>query len=310
MNILDRICTSLFMSRNELMSFALSAPYRYKRYYIEKRNSEQKRLIAHPSKELKYIQRLIVKVLDTELPIHDDATAYRKGSSIKLNAQKHSGNCYFLKMDFKEFFPSITPSVFFRELSAAGFEIEDSDAAFLSNILFWKRKRNSPLRMSIGAPSSPLISNFVMYRFDCEVSKFCNENEVTYTRYADDLAFSTNKKDVLYDFPKVIKKIVREIYSTQLRINSEKTVYCSKKNNRHITGVTINNNGELSLGREKKRNIRVLIHRFQLGLLDDTEKSHLAGLLSHAYNIEPSFILRMRTKYGNDTMNTLVKSNK
>ncbi|WP_299019377.1 hypothetical protein [uncultured Photobacterium sp.] len=61
-------------------------------------------MIAHPSKELKFIQDLIINQLQSKLPIHDVATAYIKGKSIKDNAFPHAKSKYLLKMDLKSFF--------------------------------------------------------------------------------------------------------------------------------------------------------------------------------------------------------------
>ncbi|HCN8126267.1 TPA: RNA-directed DNA polymerase, partial [Escherichia coli] len=57
--------------------------------------------------------------------------------------------------------------------------------------------KNGALVLSVGAPSSPFISNIVMSSFDEEISSFCKENKISYSRYADDLTFSTNERDVL-----------------------------------------------------------------------------------------------------------------
>ncbi|ECI4279054.1 RNA-directed DNA polymerase [Salmonella enterica subsp. enterica] len=285
----------------------MTAPYRYKIYKIAKRNSDKKRTIAHPSKELKFIQREITEYLTDKLPVHECAFAYKKGSSIKTNAQVHLHTKYLLKMDFENFFPSITPRLFFSKLRLANIDLTADDKVLLENILFFKSKRNSNLRLSIGAPSSPLISNFVMYFWDIEVQEICSKIGVNYTRYADDLTFSTNNKDVLFDIPDMLENVLPKYSLGRIRINHEKTVFSSKGHNRHVTGITLTNDNKLTIGRERKRKISAMIHHFINGKLSTDECNKLVGLLAFAKNIEPSFYKSMVIKYGSDNIYKLQK---
>ena len=305
MNIIESISEALLMPEKELLSFSSTAPRRYKKYTIAKRNSDERRLIAHPSKEVKFLQRLLVTHMEDKLPIHDSANAYIKQKSIKSNAFSHKDNQYLLKMDFKNFFLSITPDILLEQILSFGIKINNNNIDFISGMLFWKLRRNSPLRLSIGAPSSPFISNVVMYNFDCIIEKECKHMGITYTRYADDLTFSTNSKNILFEIPKLVKNTLKELYGTRIRVNSDKTVFSSKKFNRHITGVTLTNDNLLSVGRAKKRYISSLVHKYTLSLLSDDDILLLKGLLSHASNIEPLFIGRLSKKYGVDVMTNL-----
>lgn len=305
MNIISKISDKMLMPEKELLVFSSTAPRRYKKYTINKRNSTEKRLIAHPSKEVKFLQRLIVDELKDILPIHSCATAYMPNRGIKLNATIHKNNNYLLKMDFKNFFLTITPDIFISELNKIGIDVLDRDAQFLSGMLFWKLRRNSPLRLSIGAPSSPYISNVIMYSFDTIISDICVNMGVTYTRYADDLTFTSNVQGVLFNIPLLVKRTLRECYGSKIRVNSNKTIYSSKAFNRHITGITLTNDGNISVGRQKKRYISSLIHKYKLGLLSEAEVVNLKGLISFVSDIEPIFVGRMINKYGYETMSDL-----
>lgn len=305
MNIIESISEDLLMPEKELLSFSSTAPRRYKKYTIAKRNSDEKRLIAHPSKEVKFLQRLLVTHMEDKLPIHDSANAYVKQKGIKSNALAHKDNQYLLKMDFKNFFLSITPDILIEQMLSWGIELDNRNIDFISGMLFWKLRRNSPLRLSIGAPSSPFISNVIMYNFDYLIEKECKVMGITYTRYADDLAFSTNTRDVLFEITKLVKNTLKKLYGSKIRVNTNKTVFSSKKFNRHITGITLTNNNLLSVGRKKKRYISSLVHKYILKLLSDEETLQLKGLLAHVSNIEPLFIGRLSNKYGIDVMTDL-----
>ena len=86
-----------------------TAPHRYKVFYIPKRNGSMRR-IAQPSKEVKLLQRVMVEKFLQFMPIHPAATAYNAGCSIVKNAKIHASDGPILKMDFKDFFPSIKKS--------------------------------------------------------------------------------------------------------------------------------------------------------------------------------------------------------
>lgn len=302
MKLLELLSKHLFMDDSELLSFAASSPHRYKVYSIAKRNSNERRVIAHPSRELKFVQRLIVPELSEHLPVHDSATAYIKGKSIKDNAAPHAGSKYLLKMDLKNFFPSILPSLFFKECELLGIELSDTDKELLEGFLFWKRKGAKKLVLSIGAPSSPLVSNFILYRFDEELEKLCKSQGIKYTRYADDLTFSTNRKGVLLGLPVVVRRVLTDMYSGQIKVNLKKTVLSSKAHNRHVTGITLNNNGELSIGRDAKRKLSASIHHFSLGILNNEQTLQLQGLLAHSAFIDSSLLNQMKKKYSDDVI--------
>lgn len=305
MNLLYILRNSLFMSDEEIRSFAASSPYRYKVYSIAKRNSQERRIIAHPSRELKFVQRIIVNLLEEQLPIHFTAKAYKKNLSIKDNAQPHVKAKYLLKMDLKKFFPSIQPSLFFRECYIHGVELSDIDKELLEGFLFWKRRRATSLVLSIGAPSSPIISNFILYRFDRIITEHCRKLGINYSRYADDLTFSTNEKDILLNFPSKVRKTLSRLYSGQIKVNLKKTVLSSKAHNRHVTGITLSNDGTLSVGREKKRKLSASIHHFLQNKLSADEIMKLKGDLAHAAFIEPTFLDRMTKKYGSDIISRI-----
>lgn len=283
---------------NDVLIFSIKAPNKYKVYSIPKRTAGM-RTIAHPSKELKKYQKILSNYFQQILPIHKVAFAYRKGISIKENAEQHRSNKYLLKMDFENFFNSITPTLLKKSFINNNVDLSIQDINLIEQLCFWcpSKKKNGKLILSVGAPVSPVISNFIMYEFDCLISEWCKSNKIIYTRYADDISFSTNIKGTLFQVPKLIDSVLRKCFGNRILIKSTKTIYSSKAHNRHITGVTINNNGELSLGRERKRYISSLIHQFRLKKLSEDDSLHLKGLLSFASHIEPIFISRMIKKY-------------
>lgn len=310
MSILARISELLAMSPRSLGNFASTAPHRYKTYTIPKRNGKGERLIAHPSKELKGVQRLGALILSDIYTSPSCVTAYMDGLSIKDNAGPHSKNPYILKLDIIDFFNSITPELFLHSLTLIEYNIDGRiEKEFLSSVFFWRKTKNSDLALSVGAPSSPIISNIVMLNFDFAVLEYCKKKGITYTRYADDLTFSTNRKNILFDVPSDMNEILANLYNSKLKINADKTVFSSKKHNRHVTGITITNEGQLSVGRARKREVTSLIHKFGLNLLSEEESARLSGLLSFTNFIEPNFEERMTKKYGCELIEKIKRLN-
>lgn len=308
MNIVDYLSDLILMDRRELLKFSSTSPYRYKVYEIPKRNSNGKRTIAQPSKELKYIQRALLKFFDGVIPIHDSVFSYKKGISIKDNACCHVNYKYLLKMDFKDFFPSITPSILFNEFEKYKLYFNDDDKKLLSGLLFWKKNRkNDFLQLSIGAPTSPFISNFILYSFDKAISDICSEKNVVYSRYADDITFSSNIKNVLFEFPKIVIELLYQLYNGNIKINKDKTVFSSRAHNRHVTGITLSNDGFLSIGREKKRKLSSCFHYYITRKLSKIEIDKLKGELAFAFYIEPDFKNRLMGKYGEKTLELLMR---
>lgn len=282
----------------------------YKVYKIPKRTFGF-RVIAQPTPVLKDIQRKIIKQMKKHLSVHFAAKAYVEGCSIKDNALVHVKSNYLLKMDFSNFFNSLTPDMLLRALLYQGVCFLDEEVDALIELLFWNRtkKKKPNFVLSVGAPSSPFLSNIIMYEFDEIVSKLCSEHHISYSRYADDLTFSASKRDVLFDVPKRIEIILSEIYQEKLMLNYTKTVFSSKAHNRHVTGITLSNNNKLSLGRERKRYIRALLHKLSIGQLSDDDVQALKGLIGFGKNIDPKFIDRMKSHYGTTLFEKLYKYN-
>lgn len=308
MSLISRLALELNKSETDVLRFLISAPKKYKVYTIPKRTSGH-RVIAQPSKELKIYQRKFLEM--QQFPIHDAAVAYRKGLSIKDNANLHKNNRYLLKIDLENFFNSISSSLFWQVWEKTLPLPNHNDKVVLTNLLFWSpsKKSDGQLVLSVGAPTSPMMSNFFMYPFDCLISAICKEKNIVYTRYADDLTFSTKNKGVLFDIPNVVQKNLSLLFSNAIRINRKKTKFSSMAHNRHITGITINNGGCLSLGRDRKRYIKHIVHQFSNGQLEEDKILNLKGILSFARHIEPSFIESLEKKYSKEIIEAAINGN-
>jgi len=196
-------------------------------------------------------------------------------------------------MDFQDFFPSILADDFVLYLLANEILAEEKEAKLLSRIFF--KNDAGKLRLSIGSPGSPMISNALLYNFDERVSSICKNSDVAYTRYSDDMTFTTNQPNILFEWPKKIDAFLNEMESPILTVNAKKTVFSSKKFNRHVTGITITNDGRPSIGRGRKRALRTRV--FKVANLDSDEVVKLRGHIAFAAQVEPAFLEALWQKY-------------
>ena len=295
--LFQRLLASTPFSEHELVILIATAPTRYKDHYIDKRNGRGQRLISQPTKEIKFLQRLLIQRELVALPIHDAATAYRKGGSTKQHAEKHAGSRYLLKLDFSDFFLSLySPALDY--LLQHDTDFSKTERWLICNLLCRRVPRTSTLRLSIGAPSSPFISNYMMHIFDEKLATFCASNRVTYTRYADDLALSTNTPHILNQVEAEIRRILVELSYLRLSLNEEKTVNVSKKRRRRLVGLTLSNEGAVSVGRDEKRRIRAAFHAYISGKLSPEGIGNLRGKLAYLYGVDPEFVITLCSKYG------------
>lgn len=309
-SLLHELERDLFFSELQVERIFSRAPYAYKQYTIPKRSGGV-RTISQPAKETKYVQAWLIENVFAKLPVHECATAYKKGSSIKINAIAHVKNPYLIKFDFRDFFTSIKEVDLIGHLSsylAEDYSLEDIRR--MARISCIKYKHASDKCLSIGAPSSPILSNSILYEFDSSVSGWCSERNIVYTRYADDLTFSMKEKGLSSSVESQLRDFVKTKCLVSLRFNTKKTAHLSKKFQRRITGLIIANNDKVSLGRDRKREIKALVHRFELGLLDEKSIKNLQGLLGFAKDVEPDFILSLYEKYSFELVNKILRLRK
>lgn len=305
--ILDYLSKLLSTEKSSIERYINTAPHRYKKYEIDKRNGAGKRKIAQPAKELKALQKLVYQQYLSQLPVHACCTAYKKDINIKDNAAAHVGGKYFLKLDFKDFFPSIKPKDLALHVDKyLPGKISEKDKNVLKKLFFYDPDRISGLCLSIGAPTSPILSNSILFDFDKTVSAMCAEKKVVYTRYADDLAFSTTRKGVLFElFPEIVN-IAEGLEYPRLKVNEQKTVFLSRSGNVHITGLVLTNDSKVSLGRDKKRYVRALVHKYVTHAITPEDKAYLEGYLAFCFSVEPTFIKSLEAKYGNGPIHDLL----
>lgn len=219
-------------------------------------SSGKKRIIHEPSNEIKILQRYLLEnffYLNSDKIKFDDAvTGFIKDKSILDNTYVHLNKKYLMKIDLKDFFFSISRYTIFNILEYK-FNLEYDLAYLYSKILTCDNF------LPQGGITSPFISNLCLINFDKRVSNLINkinQNSVdaVYTRYADDLTFSFDKRINFNRFKNLIYKI---IYEEGFSPNYKKTRILHKTQKQQVTGVIVNGE-ELSISKKKRDQLRLI----------------------------------------------------
>jgi len=186
------------------------------------------RTLSVPDEILGHIQRRIAHVLLAHMPVSQAACAYRFGGSTLRNARPHVGKPLVLKLDILRFFDSIRYSDV-KDTAFPG-EIYSEPIRILLAMLCYYRDA-----LPQGAPSSPAITNLLLYEFDEKVLSWCRLRGIAYTRYCDDMTFSGN-----FDAGEVIRFIEKELKHRGFLLNGKKTRLQTPGTRQCVTGIVVN----------------------------------------------------------------------
>ena len=255
----------------------------YKIYKIKKHNGKY-RTIYSPSPLLKKIQRNILKNILNERKISKYAKAYHKNISLKDNASPHINKKIILKLDIIDFFENIEyPLIYEKSFNEVFFPKS------IGHLLTYLCTYES--RLPQGAPTSSYISNLVMKDFDEEIGKWCENNNISYTRYSDDMTFSGD-----FNPSTIIKKVRKELYKYNLKINNKKIHVITNSQQQNVTGIIVNN--KLQVSSKYRNKIRQEIyyikkygikeHLKKINFQDSTSKylNSLYGRINYVLSID------------------------
>lgn len=245
---------------------------------------------------LKILNGKLKKIYSSPSCVH----GYIKGRSIKTNAAEHLAKKYILKIDIENYFDEITYEDIVISLNNLGF---DKD---ISPLIAKITTHNNVLVQ--GFHTSPTIANIIFYELDLILSKFSN---IKYTRYADDLYFSSDED--IHILPEIEKQLLKFGFT----INNSKTKMMKRGQKQYVTGLTVFDPTQPRISKQKKRDIRQIMffikkygfkghimHKYRISneeYLKDAEikeqvkekierlKSKVNGWLSFINSIEPKF---------------------
>ncbi len=229
----------------------VDASSHYHFWTIPKRDGS-KRTITAPKRELKAVQRWLLRNVFEKLPVHHAAHGFLAARSIETNARVHAGADVIVKVDVKDFFPTITMKRVKGLLRRAG--IVESVATLIAllvtesprEIVQFRKKTlyvaKGPRSLPQGAPTSPAITNAMCLRMDKRLVGLARTMGFSYTRYADDLAFSYRKKRGQSAAPigALLHGARRILEAEGFRVHNKKTTVMRSGNTQRITGLVVN----------------------------------------------------------------------
>ncbi|MBU8898467.1 RNA-directed DNA polymerase [Corallococcus sp. H22C18031201] len=282
----------------------------YTSWRIPKRDGGS-RTITSPKTELKAAQRWVLSNIVERLPVHGAAHGFVAGRSILTNALAHRGADVVVKVDVKDFFPSVTwprvkgllrkgglPENIATLLALLATEAPREAVSFRGKTLYVAQ---GPRALPQGAPTSPGITNALCLRLDKRLSALSRKLGFVYTRYADDLTFSWTKAKA----PKarraqgapvaVLLARVQEVVEAEgFRLHPDKTRVARKGSRQRVTGLVVNDAGPkvpaARVPRDVVRRLRAALHNREQGKPGKEGESleQLQGMAAFIHMTDPA----------------------
>ena len=254
----------------------------YKQIKIPKRSGGFRELNV-PSLELKYIQKWILNNILYKIKVSEYATGFCNKKSILYNAKIHLNKHCVVNMDIKDFFGSISFERVFRIFYYYGYTNEVSFV--LAKLCTFDGK------LPQGSPASPYISNIACLKLDARLNALASKYEAKYSRYADDLTFSSDN-----DIKSIIKMATSIVNDEKFIINNKKTRIAYPYQRQEVTGLIVNGK-KVSIPKKYKRSIyQELYYCLKYGVQDHMQyincdnafyKEHVYGKIYFVNMIEP-----------------------
>ena len=245
------------------------------------------RIILAPCEELKKAQRYFLNAIKWK---------YRLKIDTYKAAQIHTAKKWILKMDIKDFYNSVPYSDIEKFIRKVCTKIKNADTNYYLNLVTVDKK------LPTGAPTSAHIANACFKKAEDEIRRFSNIYGVDFSRFMDDLTFSSNNKKLLQIIEKRVKNV---LFFYGYKVNSKKTKYISQNKQQKVLGLIVNNKA-VSISNEEKRKIRAALHNYVIAMAYSTPKdlkhhiwtekeiSKLSGKIAYIKHVDYLFYIRLR----------------
>ncbi len=251
---------------------------RYATFEIPKRTGGMRQISA-PRGLLRDLQYRVLPLLQHVYNAHPSAHGFIATRSVVTNATDHVGQRLVLNIDLKDFFPSINFGRVRGLFMSKAFGMGPSAAAIFAQICTFKNG------LPQGAPTSPVLSNFMTTSLDRQLMRLARQNRMHYSRYADDITLSTNaaafpvniaafeQRDAGKPDVKAGETLVNIIAANGFSINAKKVRLQRHFEHQSVTGLCVN--AKVNVERQRIRQVRAMIHAWQKFGLDAAAAEHL-----------------------------------
>lgn len=279
----QHLCMLLGVSDSFAAAVLNASSSNYREFRIPKRSGGSRTIIA-PRRALKSCQRWILENILSRINCHPAAKGFVRRRSTKSHCRPHVGRETILKLDFRDFFPSIEKRRVIALFRSFGYT--DSVSLYLASFCCFGE------RLPQGGVTSPAISNLICRRLDSRLTALATSKRWRYTRYADDIVISG--RGLTHRVIDLVSKIGLD---EGFELNSDKTRLYRGGARPVVTGLVIGSN-ELAVPREFKREVaKQVYYVLKFGVLSHSAKtksrnpylvSTLLGKLNYWLHVEPS----------------------
>ena len=268
LQIAENMCVTIKHLRFLAYSREVSTVSHYIKFKIPKKNGSM-RTISAPMPHLKKAQLWILQNVLNNVKIDDNAHGFVIGRNIMSNAYPHLNSDVLINIDLKDFFPTIN----YNRVKGLFRSLGYSESVSIVFALICTEQMTEQIEMDgkkyyvsqgerllpQGAPTSPAITNLICRRLDKRLKNMSSKHNFRYTRYADDMTFSTADKGS--DVGKVLRQACYIVKDENLNINPDKTKIVRKKNRQEVTGIVVNE--KLNVSRKTLKRFRALLFQIE-----------------------------------------------
>ena len=217
---------------------------RYKDFTIQKKSGKP-RTISAPRGSLKMLLTYLNNIFQAMYEPTDAAMGFVPGRSIADNAAVHTGRNYVFNVDLEDFFPSVRQARIWKILQKKPFSLNEELASVIAGLCCMQDPKGTLDRKGYvigvlpqGSPCSPILTNIVCRNLDRKLIGLAKRFNLTYTRYADDITFSSDY-NVFQEGSEFMKEFTKIVAEQEFRINDNKTRLQKSGQRQEVTGLIV-----------------------------------------------------------------------
>lgn len=311
---------------HELQLFVDRRKYSYRDFRIKKRSGGF-RMISVPFQKLLHVQKWINKFILSKAEANPYSFAFIEGKSVKQCAETHLGCKWLIKIDLRHFFESISEIQVYEYFHSLGyskllaFELARicTKTYRLDSIKYdndyWRTRTYRTYKiyqdkrighLPQGAPTSPMLANCIVKNLDYAIAKYTTERDIIYTRYADDLIFSTTNPNFgMKNANTLISYVYRLLPNYGLKPNTQKTNILHPGARKIVLGLLVDSD-KLRLTKDFRTSLECHLffsckdpigHSIQRGFNSILGlKNYINGLLSYVKYIDQDYYLKLKKR--------------
>jgi retron-type reverse transcriptase len=237
---------------------------RYRQFKIKKKSGGTRQITAPRTQSFMMMLSAVNQLFRSMYTPSEYAMGFTDGRSVVTNASVHLGMDYILNIDLKDFFPSIHQARVWKRLQVPPFNFSQSIASLLAGLCCMREtqedecgNKKNVYVLPQGAPTSPIITNMICDRLDFYLSRLAKRFNMKYTRYADDITFSSMHY-VYGRSGKFMLELERVVKKQGFTINEVKTRLQKRGDRQEVTGIIVSD--KLNVAQKYVRDIRNILY--------------------------------------------------